>query len=99
MDWFVSRDGRTEGPYPEEQLRRMAKDGQLVGAQLRDDQGGAWVVAERSPFGSLMPARGFLGPAVAGLVVAAAGAALFGILGVVAGMATFGLLAALRRLT
>lgn len=99
MRWFVSRDGQTQGPYEEEQLREMARRDAIRGAMVRDDAGGAWIKAEASPFGALMTERGWTAPIVCGLVVAVFGAGSFGMLGaVIGGLLTFGALALYRRL-
>lgn len=73
MRWYVSRAGSTEGPLEEDEVRRRAKADALRGAQVRDEQGGAWLAAEMSPFGSLMKARGWTGPVVAGVVTTVPG--------------------------
>lgn len=100
MRWYVSRAGETVGPLDEEDVRTLARKDGLRSAQLRDEAGGAWVAAERSPFGSLMKERGWTGPIVAGLVVTVAGVAASGapIIGALAGLVAFGLLALIRRM-
>ncbi len=49
MRWYVSRAGATQGPFEEDQVREMAKGNQLDKAQVRDEEGGAWIAAEKSP--------------------------------------------------
>ena len=99
MRWYVSRAGATQGPFEEDQVREMAKGNQLDKAQVRDEEGGASIAAEKSPFGALMKQRGMLAPVVCGLVVAIAGTVIINPLaGVLAGVVTFGLLALVRRL-
>jgi hypothetical protein len=69
MRWYVSKAGETTGPIEEAAIRVMAKADGLRGAQVRDENAGAWIAAEKSPFGSLMKERSVVGPIVAGLAV------------------------------
>ena len=99
MRWYVSRAGETQGPLDEADVRARAKRDLLRGAQVRDEAGGAWVAAEKSPFASLMKERGWTAPIVAGIVVGALGAIggqglLYGLL---PGLLVFGALALYRR--
>lgn len=97
MRWYVSRAGETVGPVEEAEMRRLAASSGLDGALLRDEQGSAWMPAEKSPFKPLMKERGALGPAVAGLVVAALGLLLHPIFAAFGGVVTFLVLYGLRR--
>ena len=55
MRWFVNIDGKTSGPHGEETLQKWANSGGLpLGAQVRDEHGGAWMPLPKSPLAPLV---------------------------------------------
>lgn len=55
MRWYVSRNGETTGPIDESVIAQDARSGELRGASIRDEHGGAWMSVPQSPFAALLP--------------------------------------------
>lgn len=54
MRWYVSRQGKTEGPVEETQLAEWIRAG-LADAQIQSETGGPWMPVAQSPFAGLLP--------------------------------------------
>jgi uncharacterized protein DUF4339 len=65
--WFVSQNGKTSGPYPEERLKVMVQWGKIAReAYICDEQCSTWIAIKRSAFAPLLPAESSDGGDVAG---------------------------------
>lgn len=54
--WYVSQDGKAQGPYPEERLAVMVQWGKISrDAYICDEQCSTWVPIKRSSFAALFP--------------------------------------------
>jgi hypothetical protein len=53
--WYVSQNGKTVGPYPEERLKVLAQWGKVSReAYICDEQCSSWIAIKRSAFAPLL---------------------------------------------
>jgi|SRR6185295_10863972 len=58
MQWYVSQNGRTLGPYTEERVAMLVNWGKIDSdAYICDDKWSCWLAVKRSHFAPLMAAR------------------------------------------
>jgi hypothetical protein len=56
MQWYVSQNGRTTGPFDEERLAMLVRWGRISrDAFICDKQWSAWIAIRRSAFAQLLP--------------------------------------------
>lgn len=56
MQWYVSQNGRTTGPFDEERLAMLVHWGKISrDAFICDEQWSAWIGIRRSAFAQLLP--------------------------------------------
>jgi hypothetical protein len=61
MQWYISQDGRTSGPFAEQRVAMLAAWGKLSrAAYICDEQSSCWVSITRSQFGPLLTERAHL---------------------------------------
>ncbi len=53
MRWYVNRAGETTGPFEEREVAELIAGG-MADADVRDEQGGAWMSLDKSPFRRLL---------------------------------------------
>src|SRR6187549_1086793 len=58
MQWYVSQNGKTTGPFDEERLAMLVHWGKISrNAFICDKQQSAWIAIRCSAFGPLLPAQ------------------------------------------
>jgi hypothetical protein len=56
MQWYVSQNGKTTGPFDEERLAMLVRWGRISrDAFICDKQWSAWIAIRRSAFAQLLP--------------------------------------------
>jgi uncharacterized protein DUF4339 len=56
--WYVSQNGKTVGPYPEERLKVLVQWGKVSReAYICDEQCSTWIAIKRSAFAPLLDAQ------------------------------------------
>jgi hypothetical protein len=56
--WYVSQNGKTVGPYPEERLKVLVQWGKVSReAYICDEQCSSWIAIKRSAFAPLLEQR------------------------------------------
>ena len=64
MQWYVSQNGKTTGPFDEERLAMLVHWGKISrDAFICDKQWSAWIAIRRSAFAQLLPGEGGSGRA------------------------------------
>jgi hypothetical protein len=59
MQWYVSQNGRTSGPFTDQRIAMLVNWGKISSeAYICDDKWSCWVAVTRSHFAPLMAARG-----------------------------------------
>lgn len=70
MRWYISRDGKTDGPLDEDDIVIMIKAG-MKEAMVRDEAGGQWTPLHASPFSKFVKKRRTPGQRAASAAVVA----------------------------